>query len=227
MNIGTKQKKNNLKFIKKNNLIYFIPYLILILISSYFVISYEKTEIHLKINSIVGNPIFDCFFKYITFIGDGYFAIIISLIFILINIKKGIYILLAYLSSGLLSALIKNFNTDSYRPHFIFTYFVKNTSIKYINNIDMMEFNSFPSGHATSVFAIFTSLALLSSNIYLKLTFLIIALLSAFSRTYLSQHWLVDITIGSVIGTVAALILFFTFYNTNKLQNLNKPFFNF
>jgi membrane-associated phospholipid phosphatase len=91
----------------------------------------------------------------------------------------------------------------------------------------MMGLNSFPSGHATSAFAIFTSLALVSNNKFLKIIFFLFAFLSAFSRTYLSQHWLVDITIGSLIGTLFSLVLYFAFYQSNKLQNLNKPLFNF
>lgn len=90
----------------------------------------------------------------------------------------------------------------------------------------MVGQNSFPSGHATSAFAVFTCLALLTKNSYLKIIFFIIAVIAAFSRTYLSQHWLVDVTIGSLIGTIAATLFYFIIIQTNKLQNLNKPLLN-
>ena len=80
----------------------------------------------------------------------------------------------------------------------------------------MVGLNSFPSGHATSAFAVFTCLVLLSNNQFLKFVFFVLALTSAFSRTYLSQHWLVDITFGSIIGTVTATLFYFIFELANR-----------
>jgi membrane-associated phospholipid phosphatase len=51
--------------------------------------------------------------------------------------------------------------------------------------------------------------------------------MAAFSRTYLSQHWLVDVTFGSLIGTLAAVIFYFIFIDNTKFETLNKPLLNF
>lgn len=178
-------------------------------------------------NAYVGNPIIDTFFKYFTHVGDGIFAVFIGLIILIINIRKGIFVLSTYIISGLFTSLLKNYYYDVNRPHFVFDFFVQDAKVKYVEGVEMAGLNSFPSGHATSAFAVFTCLALLTDNWLLKFVFFILALTSAFSRTYLSQHWLVDITFGSMIGTVTATLFYFIFIRSEKMQKLDKPLFNF
>jgi len=194
----------------------------------YYLFQFDKVSLHLKINSLVGNPILDNFFKYFTHVGDGIFAVIIAIFIFLFNKRNGIFILSTYIVSGLFTSFLKNyFYSDVNRPHFVFGYFVQHIKLKYIEGVEMVGQNSFPSGHSTSAFALFTCLALITENKLLKVIFFIIALMAAFSRTYLSQHWLVDVTFGSLIGTITAVIFYFIFINNSKLEKLNKPFLNF
>lgn len=191
--------------------------------ASYYLLNYEKTQIHLKINSLVGIPIVDFFFKYITYLGDGIFAAIASLIVMFFNVKKGVFVLLSYIVSGLITSYLKNYCFDSNRPHFVFAHFYSDVVVKYVEGINLMALNSFPSGHATSAFAVFTSLALISSRQIYKVIFLFLAIIAAFSRTYLSQHWLVDITVGSIIGVLFSLLFYAIFMRETILPRLNKP----
>ena len=196
--------------------------------SAYALFQFDKVSLHLKINTFVGNSFIDTFFKYFTHIGDGLFTLFIAIIFLVFNIRNGIYILITYSISGLITFFLKNYFYDNVnRPHFVFGYFVKHAKVNYIEGVDMVGLNSFPSGHATSAFALFTCLALLTKNRYLKILFFVMALLAAFSRTYLSQHWLVDVTIGSLIGTLSALFFYYFIIVSDPLKKLNKPLFNF
>ena len=212
----------------KNNWVYFLLYFIALLCATYYLLNFDKVTLHVKINSLVGNSAIDTFFKFFTHIGDGLFAVILGVIILLYNIRNGIYVLLSYIISGLFTSILKNYFFDHInRPHFVFGYFVQKIKLHYIEGVDMVGQNSFPSGHSTSAFAVFTCLALLSKNKSLKILFVIIALTAAFSRTYLSQHWLVDITIGSIIGTIAAVLFYFILIQATTLQNFNKPLLNF
>jgi membrane-associated phospholipid phosphatase len=229
MFIGTKQKNYNLKVFLKNNWPYFFLYLITLIWAAFYLFQFDKVTLHVKINSLVGNSSIDTFFKYFTHVGDGIFALVIGIsVLTLFSIRNGMFILSSYIVSGITTSLLKNFFFDDVnRPHFVFGYFVQHIKLNYINGVDMVGQNSFPSGHATSAFALFTSLALITKNSYLKIIFFTIALTAAFSRTYLSQHWLVDITAGSLIGTVAATLFYFVFINNTKFNELNKPLINF
>jgi membrane-associated phospholipid phosphatase len=211
------------KIFIKNNLLILIPYIALVLVSIYYLLNYDKVQIHININKLTGNGIVDVFFKYFTHFGDGIVAMIIIAIVLLFNVRSGVFVLLAYASSGLTSSFLKKQVFDVDRPHFVFHEYLTQYKIHYVEGVEMLGFRSFPSGHSTSAFAVFMSLALITENKLLKFTFFLIALLAAFSRTYLSQHWLVDITAGSILGTLAAIIFYFIFIAPNRLQNLNKP----
>ena len=70
--------------------------------------------------------------------------------------------------------------------------------------------NSFPSGHATTAFSAFIALGLMMPRFY-KL-FLFFATLIALSRVILGVHYLSDVIIGSVIGTLWAYYLYNRIY---------------
>lgn len=213
-------------FLKHNAAILFV-YLILLGISVFFICSYKKTDIHLYINRFVGNKFIDTFFYYMTYFGEGTVAVFLLLVILLCNTRLGIYCTASFLSASLFSIVLKNlFFDDANRPLFIFKYFEK-IKLKTVEGVDLHIHNSFPSGHSTQAFAIFMCLAFVSKNQFLKFLFFAMALFTAISRVYLSQHWLVDITAGSVIGTGFAILFYYVFMAKNKLQKLNKPLTDF
>jgi membrane-associated phospholipid phosphatase len=186
-----------------------------------------KVQIHKSINTLVGNPFLDVFFKYITHLGDGLFAIAIVLIGLFFNVKKSIYVLITYISASLISTIIKNYiYLDTCRPSFAFQYFVREP-LQLISGVEMNTFHSFPSGHSTTAFAVFICFLFMSQKIKYKFCWFILALLAAFSRTYLSQHWLVDIYFGSLIGFSFSVFFYFMFYIKPYSNTLNHGLVNF
>lgn len=172
---------------------------------------------------MVGNAAIDTFYKYFTQVGDGIFAVIIGVLLLFKNVREGMFVLLSYILAGSTASLIK-WSENYTRPHHVFSYYKKHMTIRYVEGIEMLGENSFPSGHSTTAFVLFTALALITEKQWLKITFLVLAINAAFSRTYLSQHWLVDITAGSLIGLSYATIIYFVFYNNTKIKNnLNHP----
>jgi membrane-associated phospholipid phosphatase len=65
--------------------------------------------------------------------------------------------------------------------------------------------SSFPSGHAASVFAVFTSLLLFARHPWLFLY--IIPILVAASRVALGVHTPMDVIVGSALGVVVPIIV--------------------
>lgn len=202
-------------FFKQNGL-YLLVYACILIYLATVLLSEGKVQIHQHINTFVGNPIIDIFNKYITHLGDGVFAILISLVAICINVRKGLYMILSYITASILTTILKTFVfVNIWRPSFVFQYFVRE-DLQVVNGVDLNIGNSFPSGHATAAFAIFMSLLFISKHHGYKVLFFTLALLASYSRTYLSQHWLIDIYVGSIIGTSFSLLMYVVFYKNNK-----------
>jgi membrane-associated phospholipid phosphatase len=209
----------------KNNGLYFGLYLATLLLAAYFLLTYDKFIIHEMINHWVGNSFANTFYKYFTHVGDGMFAVVLSIIILFFSIKKGMYVLLTYACAGISASLIKYF-ANFVRPFHFYVYYKKHLKLNLVDGVEMLGERSFPSGHAVTAFAVFTALALITENKMAKVVFFIIAVNAAFSRMYLSQHWLFDIFIGSLIGTFFAILLYFVFYKTSKFDiklNIFKP----
>lgn len=196
-----------LKTLKENRII-FIPYLILLLFLLPVLLTIQKGDLHLMINRH-HNAFFDVLFALLTYLGDGLFIIVPVLILLFVSLRHAVFLLTSYLSTGLITQILKRvFFEDTLRPSKL----LKDSGLYLIDGVDMLSGRSFPSGHSTSAFALFIGLALMTHNRYLKLLCFLIACLVAFSRVYLSQHFLVDITAGSLIGTLGTIAIYLVFY---------------
>ncbi len=66
------------------------------------------------------------------------------------------------------------------------------------------RFASFPSGHASSAFAVATVIADQSKKVYIDILAYSLATLATISRVHLDKHWASDILVGSAIGYFVA-----------------------
>jgi len=154
----------------------------------------------------------DVFFKYATYLGDGRFCVAVGLVALGWSRRKGALILATFVVSGLVSQLIKTqFFSQEPRPG---QYFAK--TLHYLHRVEGVElhlWNSFPSGHTTSAFALYTLLVFWAKSPILKCFWLLLAVVVAYSRMYLLQHFLVDVWAGSLLGTAVAVIFYQQFLN--------------
>lgn len=194
----------------------------LLLLVGYWLFIPGKINLHLLVNNWVGNAVADVFFFYITYLGDGRIAVIILLLSLIYNLRLGLATTISFLASGALANLLKYTLFDEYnRPSFYFTYY-QHLQLKLVEGIDVHIHNSFPSGHATQAFAIFMVYALFSKKQAYAFFWLTLAVLTAFSRMYLNQHWLSDIYAGAIIGSAFALLSYYLVYANDKLLRFNK-----
>lgn len=214
------------KFVK-HNIIVLTIYVVILSLLGYWLLNDDKVSIHKTINAFVGNQWIDVFFKYITHFGDGIFAVVLVLILAYYNFRNAIFILLSYTLASIVATIFKRIiYPDIFRPDFTFKFFV-GEKLNLIDGIEMLSSNSFPSGHSTTAFAVFVALAFLVKSNASKFLFLVTACIVAFSRTYISQHWLIDIYVASVIGTLSAVLSYYIVFIKSNSDNLNLPFQEF
>ena len=215
-----------MKKILLNNWIPIAFYIILLCVSLYFVVSYSKVAIHLYINKFVGDSFMDSFFKYITYIGDGWFVPLFILLIIFFNTRLAVVCIISFLIAVVISLSLKyTIVDDVVRPWFTFQWEVHD-KVNYVEGVQLYLYNSFPSGHSTQAFALLIPLMLFVRQNGFKFAVLLVALLAAFSRTYLSMHWFEDIVAGSFIGFCAALSVYYMIPERNKLIALDKGILN-
>lgn len=165
-------------------------------------ILYRQGIITLTINQYY-SPLADTFFKYVTYLGDGVFCVVLG-IGLWFRARKKAYLLIgAYAISGILAQLIKNVGFPKEpRPVEYFAGMIN--SLHTVSGVELSHWNSFPSGHTTSAFALFALLTLWTPKPWLKVGCLVMACLIGFSRMYLLQHFMVDVYAGSLLGTLTA-----------------------
>ena len=198
---------------------FFIGYLFFLILISSILIFFEKKESSYWINQH-GGEILDVFFKYITYLGDGWFAVVVILLLFLLSpkMKFGFYGVIAFVFTALITQFSKRvLFADSLRPSLEYYTEFKAGLWRHIDGVELLGNNSFPSGHATSAFSVFCLLVLVSNNKFWGLILFILACLAGFSRVYLAQHFLEDIFVGSLIGCVGTVIIY------SFLENLNWP----
>lgn len=188
--------------VMKENRAYLAPLLAAMIVAGIFISINTKAELHLAVNRF-HNPVADRGFMILTFLGNGLTAAGLVLLLFLVRVRYGMTMLAAWILSGLIAQLLKHLVfPGALRPVAL----LQDYDLYLVPGIKTLHHFSFPSGHATTACAVFLVLAGITRRNALKVLAAVLAILTAFSRVYLSQHFMEDVLAGSVLGTVTALV---------------------
>ena len=212
---------------KKAFLVYCITFILLQTVVLGMLYAYPKLELHLMLNTC-HTAIADTFFKYYTLLAEWPLYVLALLPVFWKKSRMTLFFAISELSSGaVLQTLKRLFEAD--RPVSVFASY-PDVTLPLVQGVDMHHSNSFPSGHASTFFVFFTCCALLLAYYYQQranagkpcsqllitlsmLSLLFLAALGAYSRVYLSQHFMEDICVGSIIGFIVPCLVFHFFRN--------------
>ena len=180
---------------------------------------YPKLELHLMLNSC-HTDIQDTFFKYYSILAEWplYILALLPLCW-----KKGrltAFFAVSEIIGGTIAFILKQ-SIRCMRPVELFD----DGILPLVEGVKMHHRNSFPSGHSSTFFVFFTCFALVLAYWYQQnasqlgrrkkilmyfamFMLFVFPALGAYSRVYLSQHFLMDICVGSLIGFVVPCIVF-------------------
>ncbi|HKL32669.1 MAG TPA: phosphatase PAP2 family protein [Tangfeifania sp.] len=191
----------------KENKYFLLPWLLTLVVFTGLILTHNKAELHLISNN-VNSLFFDQFFRYATWLGDGVMIAIVGVVLLFVRFRYAIAFLIGSLvTAGIVNLFKKVLLDDMYRPSKYFELY-ESAQLHLIEGVKLHSLQSFPSGHTATAFSVFFFLALILKSKPLKLSMLLLAIVVAYSRVYISQHFLIDITAGSAI---AVLIMFFTY----------------
>lgn len=209
-----------IKAIIRQNLWFIIPYLLFLLLASIFLSINGKGEMVLFFDNH-SSFLWDRFFVFYTYVGDGIFALVSVLLLLFINKKQAFTLGIGLVMTGTIAQLLKHSIGVSHdRPSLFFE------GIHSFHEIDFLTRHlhySMPSGHTSSAFCLFFILALMSEKKAYGYVFFFLACLVGISRMYLAQHFLEDVVAGSFIGCSVGFIVYLLGNRWFSANSWNKP----
>lgn len=196
----------------KNNRVFLLSLAIVWLSSFVLVITNSKLNQMEWINTH-NSQLADTLFLGATQLGEGGFFVLIIIGCLFVKIEYSVMFTLAFIISTICSQGLKMlFHTD--RP---LAFFEKiNHSWHFVDGVEVHIANSFPSGHTTTAFAIFTLIAFIGSNKKISPLWIVVASLTGYSRSYLFQHFPEDILGGAIVGVVSSTVAYNWIKNNYK-----------
>ncbi len=162
----------------------------------------------------------DRIMPFVTDIGNGFFCVFICVLALFfINIRFGLALGASYALEGILVQVLKQLIfTERPRP---WAAYADKFPIHLVPDFTPYSNNSFPSGHTATAFCMATMIILAYPHLHKiwQLFFFLIALSVAYSRIYLSQHYFLDIYVGSILGILSSILIYYYFYR----HNFNSP----
>ncbi|MFY0653972.1 MAG: phosphatase PAP2 family protein [Cyclobacteriaceae bacterium] len=171
------------------------------------VVFVDKNSLHLFLNQYHSLAT-DFFFKYYTHLGDGLTpAIVLPPLILLVRKNLWRNFTLGVLTFVFVPAIVQFMKRGLFygtpRPIRVFG----EDSLHLIEGVEMSHINSFPSGHSAAIFALTMVAAFIfKENKKAQIVLAIAAVVGAYSRVYLSQHFVGDILVGSILGACSFLL---------------------
>ena len=207
--------------------VYVITYLVLLMVILGLMYAYPKPELHMLLNSY-HSSLQDTFFKYYSMLAEWPLYAIALLPLLWKKVKMTIFFAMCELTGGSILQILKHIiSTD--RPVSVFEHYAY-MELPLVQGVTMHHGNSFPSGHASTFFMFCTCCVIIQAYSYIQrdrpyslgkkilfntmlIALLVVAAVGAYSRVYLSQHFLADVCVGSVIGFITPFMMYLLLWN--------------
>ena len=193
-----------------------LPYSVILICAICIKITYTKEDIYFFINQLHFNA-GDIIFPYLTELGNITTVVVLCLLLTFVSYRSSLLLATSQIVTVLVNVPLKEFFLAP-RPKLYFDGSV--LPIYYVPNVEVLANHfSFPSGHTVCAFTSAMVLTYIAPRKRYGYLFLTGALLVAYSRMYMSQHFFEDVTAGSF---VAVFVTFFWIAWFNKRDFLQK-----
>ncbi|MEM8585456.1 MAG: phosphatase PAP2 family protein [Bacteroidota bacterium] len=201
-------KSHSTKELLIKNKVYFLGLISFFLLSGFLLLTTEQGEVEFMLNRY-RSPFNDGLWGFLTQLAEEYVYFILIVVLAAVSYRKalafGVIALLVPTTSGALKALF-----GAPRPMRWFYDFAPDQwaeLFRFPEVASTWSYTSFPSGHATSAFAIYGFIAFCAvgrSKHGVGLLCILAAISVAISRQYLLFHFLKDVVAGALLGTLIA-----------------------
>lgn len=192
--------------------IFLFLYFLFVVAGAVIILKFERGSEILYFNSL-HHAYSDELFKWITRMAEGPFLTVIVLLIFTRNFGNGMLLFINIMLIFIFVHLFKQILFSSeIRPS---VFFEGKEYLNFVDGVDILRYNSFPSGHTAVAFGVFFMLSVFVKNKVWSVLLFALALLVGISRVYLLEHFFRDVYFGSVVGITVTLI-FYSFIHPSK-----------
>lgn len=174
-----------------------------IVVFALFLFIYGKKDSFVLINGFY-DPKLDYFFQYVTYLGDGLIYIPIVVYCLFWNQKYLVPVIAGIIICTILTHFLKRVVfPDELRP---ISLEVEKVIIHKVEGVPVHRQHSFPSGHTSTAFTVALLLVSIMKRKIWAYILPMIAFLVGYSRVYLAQHFVTDVTVGMLIGIISGYL---------------------
>lgn len=199
-----------MKEIINQNKYYYLTVLVFVVFGGILLFLFTKGEVTLWVNAHY-STLFDDSFLTFDKIGTVWFcAVLLVMLALVKGWRIALQALLCFLAVLLVTQFMKHILfPGALRPTL---YFEDAAHLRLVNGVTQLRTETFPSGHTSSAFAMFTYLALILPYKRFHVIFVVIAALVGYGRIYLSQHFITDVYAGMIIGVTVTTVVYLLTY---------------
>lgn len=197
----------------RNNWLFIGGTLLLVLFNAVMILTSNQGDTLVALNKL-RTPAWDVFFKIGTHFAEPVAYAGVLLLVSAFSYRKALFVIVSGALAGIFAGVLKAIFAQA-RP--MRWFFDNYEEIWHSLNLFEEEWrswdaaSSFPSGHATSAFALYGFLAFCARRNKLSISALCLGLATmvAFSRMYLLYHFLRDVTVGAWLGLCIAALAYY------------------
>lgn len=193
-----------MKSIWKRIGVFVVATLFLLLTGLVVAILSDRFSLHIWLNA--RHTLFiDGLMSLLTHLASGWAIVVFVIVLASINTRLSLVTAITGACSGLFVQVLKRLAFADYmRPAY---YLDSMPGLNLVENIELHQYFSFPSGHATTIFALMCCVSMLYAKYWFKILCVLFAACIAYTRIYLSMHFFEDVLAGALLGTVTALLI--------------------
>ncbi|WP_286746336.1 phosphatase PAP2 family protein [Roseivirga sp. UBA1976] len=167
------------------------------------------------------SPLADSFFKYWTYVGDGFLLGLVALYFLFTHYHRFYTFLIAIVFQTLFVHVFKQWlYAGEPRPKLFFQ--DELDRLNFVEGVTVRSYDAFPSGHTASAFTLAFFLMLVVRSNALRIALFISAILVGISRMYILQHFARDVYFGSIFGILSVVIAYAIMAPKSTLPKLQR-----
>ena len=109
----------------------------------------------------------------------------------------------------------RNFFKHVHRPTYYFEQ--KGIDLHLIEGVSSQIPYTFPSGHTAEAFLLMLFICMVSKSKWVQIIAVILAITMAYSRVYLSKHFVIDTIGGAFLGTFLIVLMYYIFQHRKSV----------